>query len=444
MRALCYSQLFSHLTPVQEWDALMLETATLRESLDSRNKELSTALYQYDAACRVIARLEKERDDARAALAAAPAPKRVAEDAMEVEAQAGVGKRAKGLPADVLASIDATAASLSAARRKRSVSADLASVEGVSRYAELHSLPLHKSSAPGIAAVAVHPGRPEVSASGGADKSVVVYARAAGGSAGGRKLAELKGHAKGVTALAFLSAAGALVSGSEDRCLKLWAPEGGDEPSWRCAATVAAHAAPVSGVAVHPCGGFLASCARDGCWALWDAETGGALWRSPPDAPAAPPLAAVAFHPDGLILATAGADGCVRVWDTKSGASAAKLEQPQPLAGLSFSENGYHLAVAGDAGVALWDLRKLKCIRELGGGAPATAVAFDHSGYFLAAGGARPTVYAAKQEWAAVAEWEPLGGKKHVAALAWAPNAAALLVGASHDHTLRVYGMPSE
>ena len=45
-----------------------METFTLQQNLAQTRRELSAALYQYDAAVRVIARVTQERDEARDAL----------------------------------------------------------------------------------------------------------------------------------------------------------------------------------------------------------------------------------------------------------------------------------------------------------------------------------------------------------------------------------------
>lgn len=52
-----------------EWDAVVLETFNLRQQNAQLRQELSHALYKEDAAMRVLARVQKERDEARECVA---------------------------------------------------------------------------------------------------------------------------------------------------------------------------------------------------------------------------------------------------------------------------------------------------------------------------------------------------------------------------------------
>ena len=86
-----------------EWDSIVLETFTLKQQLAQTRQELSTALYQNDAATRVIARLTRERDEAREALSNVTISGGGAAangDAMQVDGQA--------LPEELVAKVDET------------------------------------------------------------------------------------------------------------------------------------------------------------------------------------------------------------------------------------------------------------------------------------------------------------------------------------------------
>jgi pre-mRNA-processing factor 19 len=115
-----------------EWDAIILETYQLKQQLAETRQELSSALYYNDSAQRVIARLQKERDEARDALSRVTVSGSNGSngaangDAMQVDGQ--------GLSPAVLAKIEETQQRLSATRRKRPVPEDWATGDAISSY----------------------------------------------------------------------------------------------------------------------------------------------------------------------------------------------------------------------------------------------------------------------------------------------------------------------
>ena len=142
-----------------EWDALMLEIYTLREHLANVRMELSQTLYQHEAACRVIARLLKERDDAKSQLASAleqiaqaksvkPIEKQeiVQEKSTEKEMKKEELKEEKGMHSVLLQRLNDTFAKMSSERKKRRISKTIANAKTIGTYKVIKDFKVHENA----------------------------------------------------------------------------------------------------------------------------------------------------------------------------------------------------------------------------------------------------------------------------------------------------------
>lgn len=142
----------------QEWDETVLESFNLRQQLDLTRKELAHSLYQHDAACRVIARLTRERDEAyqmiRQLQANGPAkslPSNGADDAMEV-APAPIASNVdyeKPLSESVIEELNTVCKGLSSTRKGRKAPETLLPKEEMAQISELTSYKPNKSDSKG-------------------------------------------------------------------------------------------------------------------------------------------------------------------------------------------------------------------------------------------------------------------------------------------------------
>jgi pre-mRNA-processing factor 19 len=226
-----------------EWDALMLSNFSLEQQLHTARQELSHALYQvlfrtcalvtyldsillskHDAACRVIARLKKERDESRGLLALAErqipasmteaAPAAVLSNgkrAMEEEIVPDGKKIRPGINPDMIDVLTECNTMLSAQRKKRQVPPSLASIDALERYTQISSHPLHKTNKPGILSMDMHPSK-DIIATGGIDTNAVLFDRPSG-----QILCTLAGHSKKITTLKFVPREELVVTGSADK-----------------------------------------------------------------------------------------------------------------------------------------------------------------------------------------------------------------------------------
>lgn len=372
-----------------EWDALMLETFSLKQQLESVRQELAHTLYQHDAACRVIARLIKERDDAKNTLAnfkanGGPAqtpalPTTNQTESMEVET---------GITEEIKSRVQKRSQELAKDRKKRTPPESLASTEDLERYKVLSTVNLHQTTNPGILTVDIHPTKQNFLLTGGVDGSVIVYNRETK-----KIVSTLSEHSKKVTDVLFHPTQDLFFSTSADKTAKLWSSVDGN---YKSSHNVKVHHGEVVGCSLQATGDFWITASADKTWAFHDIETANTLATVNSESA----FTSIQFHPDGLIVGTGNADSAVKIWDIKTLKNVATFEGHKgKVVDIDFSENGYYLATAAeDNTVKLWDLRKLKMIQSstLPEDYAISSVKFDYTGTYLAVSGSDIRLFIAK------------------------------------------------
>uniref|UniRef100_A0A674BU32 Pre-mRNA-processing factor 19 n=1 Tax=Salmo trutta TaxID=8032 RepID=A0A674BU32_SALTR len=408
-----------------EWDAVMLHSFTLRQQLQTTRQELSHALYQHDAACRVIARLTKEVTAAREALATLkPQAGLLAPQAMPAsQPAAGVSDYLFPAPLLFCFQLQDKATVLTTERKKVRLSFKKMSVVRC-------RLGLHSASVPGILCMDLCPSDTNKVLTGGADKNVVVFDKKEE-----QIIATLKGHTKKVTSVIYHPSQSVVFSASPDSTIRVWSVTGGN-----CIQVVRAHEASVTGLSLHATGDYLLSSSEDQYWAFSDIQTGQVLTKVTDEA-AGVALTCAQFHPDGLIFGTGTSDSQIKIWDLKERTNVANFPgHSGPVTSIAFSENGYYLATgAQDSSVKLWDLRKLKNFKTiaLDNNYEVKSLVFDQSGTYLAVGGSDIRVYICKQ-WSEVLNFSDHSGL--VTGVAFGDN-AQFLSSAGMDRSLKFYSL---
>ncbi|ODQ54383.1 cell cycle control protein cwf8 [Saitoella complicata NRRL Y-17804] len=350
----------------QEWDALALETYTLREQLATTRQELSTALYQNDAATRVVARLMKERDEARDALAkinisGRPAASANGGDAMDVD------EKPAAVPASVVKKIEETHGDLSAKRKKRKVPADWTTAEIVAAFETTVSTDVIAPMTKCLALDATG----TIAIVGGGSHAVLLNVKDQA------TLNELK--EAGSIADAVWSGP-TPVTAATNGIIRTWNQDGSVEK------TIDPDMGQVVSVALHPSRDFLAAVAKNGTWALCDLQSGETVAKIT----SSDEFTVARFHPDGQLLGVGTSEGGVQIYDVRTGQVMASVNtNGGAITSLHFSENGYWLAVssATDKKARLVDLRTASVTKEFDGPGKISTVRWDLSGQFLAFAG---------------------------------------------------------
>ena len=405
-----------------EYDALVLELFDTRKALEETRRELSQALYQNDAAMRVIARVALERDQARQQL-----------EEWKVDSGHVPGSQNLASQAHVVGdSGESVSTSDGSKKRKLDVQAVSHMINEISKE-DLNSMievweRLHKSrKALQKEAASVAPSKQDIAgfvltrkedwlststsegvaamtAAGGSkiaaaamDKSLVVY------DLESRKTAVSLQSRSEATCVDMNE--NNIVAGCSSGAVQIWKANGELDNVVEAPQSQGA----VVAVNIHPDRRHILAASDSGTLSLIRmGDNTDSKMVSVFEPHQGQIYSSGTLHPDGLIYLTGCSSGKILLWDLKSQSMAGVLEEPgndsDPVVSLDVSNNGYHIAASSITGrVRVWDLRKQKVIAVLNQKEnpleSVLTVAFDESGKYLAYGGKGGLRIVTVKEW---------------------------------------------
>jgi pre-mRNA-processing factor 19 len=352
-----------------EWDTVVLETFELRKHLESVRKNLAHALYQHDAACRVISRLTQERDEARQALSMTQEKLADYKDKLGVQdyqAQdlKSMSKSAEnesihyeqencGIYQELNDKINSLADTLFKARKERKKPDDYYKPSDFNLLTQKGSFPLHSSKVPGVSSVGIHKTQSNYVCTGGNDGVAVIF-----DSSSNKVITSLINPADNDKIIAVEFALKSILLTRNNGHAEYWVVDLLSQ-SAELKTVVKGH--PGTHASMHPLNPYFLFGASATAWGLYNMESGSKLCQVELEDDGE--LTSLTGHPDGLMMATGSSNGTVRLYDIRTQKVAATLKGHEgPVTFLQFSQKAIHLASVSTSEnkALLWSLKKLK------------------------------------------------------------------------------------
>lgn len=346
-----------------EWDSLMLETFTLKQQHETVRQELAHSMYQYDAACRVIARLVKERDAARSALANA---RNIVQQQQQTNNNNNnnnnkdVEMSSASTPSSSLEDnlLDSTIYKRIAEKseeliktRKERTHQSLAEPDAIKQF----KVSANVETDCQIKSLEVNSQDNNLIAMGGINGNVYVYSRETN-----ELCTAIKGTSSAPINKVLFAPNNTIVSAGSDAVIRV--VKGGESPSKKTYTQYKstyqfAHKASVTDISLHVLGDYIISSSLDKSLNMYDIVNGTHLTSFGQSQQLC--YTSVAFHPDGMFFAAGTQNGVVKIFDLKSKVNNFNFQGLSTAVNcISFSENGYYLTAADNNTVKLFDLRK--------------------------------------------------------------------------------------